>query len=277
MVANTTARLPGDMEKLLLSLGLVIGLYLGFIFLEVMYQYIHRLSISRTVLLPNTYVMDSKSLTISQNPQVAQSKPVSLSDNERAGIEFSYSFYLNVDASAFTNYAGLLHIFHKGYPSQFPLLGPGVYMHSNENTLRIYMNTYHTWNHYIDVPNLPVAKWVHVVLACTQSAMEVYVNGNLSKKLSFDGYAPYQNYQDIICFSPMKKEYRHSSIPSVDEQGFTLQGALKGMLSRLTYFSYALSYSEIQTLMNEGPSPNMDSTIVNEVPPYLADNWWASS
>jgi hypothetical protein len=68
---------------------------------------------------------------------------------------------------------------------------------------------------------------------------------------------------------------RNSLIPSVDENGFTVFGALKGMLSRLTYFSYALSYAEIQQLMNEGPSSKMDSGLnTANMPPYLDDTWW---
>jgi len=52
---------------------------------------------------------------------------------------------------------------------------------------------------------------------------------------------------------------------------------MKGMLSRLTYFNYALTYAEIQMLMNEGPSSKMDSSLMSDVPPYLADTWWSNS
>jgi hypothetical protein len=66
-------------------------------------------------------------------------------------------------------------------------------------------------------------------------------------------------------------------IPSVDENGFDVFGATKGMLSRLNYFSYALCYAEIQKLMNEGPSSQMADSALSDVPPYLADTWWAKS
>ena len=265
-------QMSGTIQQLLLSVAVVVGLYLSFVFVEVMYNYINRLSMNRTELLPFTYAMDNKTLTVSQNPTIAGSKPVHLSDNERSGIEFSYSFYINVHPSAFQQYDGLLHIFHKGYPSQFPLLGPGVYMHANNNTMRIYMNTFKTWNNFVEVQNIPIGQWAHIVMVCKQSALEVYVNGNLSRKLSFDGYAPYQNYQDIICFSQMSKKYTMGLDNILD-----VKGALKGMMSRLIYFSYALSYSEIQTLMNEGPSTKMDDNQFGEVPPYLADNWWTTT
>jgi hypothetical protein len=220
--------------------------------------------------------MDDRALTIIQNPNSAGSKSVHLSDNERTGVEFSYSFYLHVHPATFRQEEGLLHIFHKGYSSQFPLLAPGVYMRSHTNTLRVYMNTYKTWNNYVEVENIPVGKWVHIVIACQENAIEVYINGNLSRKMSFDGYAPYQNYEDINCFS-QRRITLNKTIPSVGDKGFDVFGATKGMISRLNYFSYALCYAEIQKLLNEGPSSKMESDMLKDTPPYLSDTWWAKS
>jgi hypothetical protein len=99
--------------------------------------------------------------------------------------------------------------------------------------------------------------------------------------MSFDGYAPYQNYQDIICFSQRRLTLKGSSesnkIHSLHGVDFDMFGAMKGMMSRLTYFNYALTYAEIQMLMNEGPSTKMDSSLMSDVPPYLADTWWSQS
>jgi hypothetical protein len=230
---------------------------------------------SRTELLPYTYSIDDKSINLLQNPNIPGSKSVSLSDNERSGVEFSYSFYLHVHPSTFRQELGLLHIFHKGYSQQFPLLAPGVYMRSDTNTLRVYMNTYKTWNNYVEVDNIPVAKWVHVVIVCKNNSLEIYINGNLAKKLAYDGFAPYQNYQDICCFSQRRITMKHSIVPSTDETGFDVFGSMKGLFSRLNYFSYALCYAEIQQLMNEGPSTKMDSVMNNtNIPPYLDDTWW---
>jgi hypothetical protein len=220
--------------------------------------------------------MDSKSIVIPQNPNQRDAKPVHLSRNERTGIEFSYSFYLHVHPSTFRQEYGLLHIFHKGYSSQFPLLAPGVYMRSDTNTLRVYMNTYKTWNNYVEVENIPVSKWVHVVVVCKENCLEIFINGNLSKKLPFDGYAPYQNYQDICCFNQRRLVLRPSTLPSLEEE-LNIFGVTKGLLSRLQYFSYAVSYAEIHKLLNEGPSTKMDPEQIGDVPPYLSDTWWHTS
>jgi hypothetical protein len=273
---NNSGQKPGIIPQIIFSLTLVVVLYITLLFFEIIYKYINRLYLNRTELLPYTYNIEDKSINIPQNPNTSDSKTVNLSDNERTGIEFSYAFYLNVHPSAFRQEYGLLHIFHKGYSSQFPLLAPGVYMRSDTNTLRVYMNTYKTWNNYVEVENFPVAKWVHVVVICKDNCLEVFINGNLSKKLSFDGFAPYQNFQDICCFSQRRLTLTHTKVPSTDENGFDVFGAMKGMLSRLTYFSYALSYAEIQQLMNEGPSSKMDTAATTgNIPPYLDDTWWS--
>jgi hypothetical protein len=268
---------PGIVQQILMALAFVLIIYFTFMFIELIYKYVNRLSINRVELLPYTCNMDNKAINIPQNPNRKGSKPVSFSDNERTGVEFSYSFYININPSAFRQEYGLMHMFHKGFSSQFPLLAPGVYMRSDTNTMRVYMNTYKTWNNYVEVENIPVGKWVHIVIACKDHSLEIYVNGNLSRKMSFDGYAPYQNYQDICCFSQRRITLKHANIPSVDENGLDVFGAMKGMLSRLNYFSYALCYAEIQKLMNEGPSSKMDDSALSEVPPYLADTWWAKS
>ena len=272
---TNSGEIPGIISQLMFTITLLAILYMVLLFIEVVYKYINRLSINRTVLLPNTYNIDDKSITIPQNPNIRGNKYVSPSNNERSGIEFSYTFYLNVNPGAFRQEYGLSHIFHKGYSSQFPLLAPGVYMRSDTNTLRVYMNSYKTWNNFIDIDNIPIGKWVHVGLVVSENSLVVYINGNLAKKMSFDGFGPYQNYQDIQCFSQRRITLKHSIIPSTDEHGFDVFGCLKGQLSRLNYFSYALCYAEIQKLMNEGPSSKLDSAGTSgNIPPYLNDTWW---
>ena len=275
--ANVTSS-PTLLEQALYGMAVVFIVYMVIFFTETMYIYFNRLHMNRTELLPYTYNTDNKSITVAQNPNVKGSKPISLSDNERSGVEFSYSFYLYVHPSTFRQEYGLLHLFHKGYSQPYPLMGPGVFMRSDTNTLRVYMNTFKTWNNYLEVQNIPVSKWVHLTIVCQNHGLEVYINGNLSRKMSFEGHAPYQNYQDIVCFSQRGGgELTKSKIPSVDENGFQTFGAMKGMMSRLTYFNYALTYGEIQQLMNEGPSSEMDSSMMDDKPPYLADTWWSQS
>ena len=269
----------GPLVQIIFGLFLGLVLYVVLIFIEIIYKYYNRLTMNKTTLLADTYTTDDKTQVISQNPANGgfnKSLYINVSDNERTGIEFSYSFYLNVNPSTFRQELGLLHIFHKGYAQQFPLLAPGVYMRSDTNTLRVYMNTYKTWNNYLEVENIPIGKWVHVVVSCKENSLEIFINGNISRKMSFDGFAPYQNNQDLICFSQRRITYNHTIIPSTDETGFNVYGQMKGFISRLNYFSYALGYAEIQSLMDEGPSSKYGSLSASpEIPPYLDDTWWS--
>jgi hypothetical protein len=166
-------------------------------------------------------------------------------------------------------------VFHKGYGCQYPLLGPGVYMHNNKNTMRVYMNTFSGWNKHVDIENFPIKKWVHVVLMTEDNGLNVFINGNIAKRLSFEKSVPYQNFQSIHVFS-QRRITVPKRVPSVGEEGFDVYGAMKGMVSRLIYFNYALSYTEINGLLNEGPSNKMDSASMDK-PPYLGDDWWTTN
>jgi hypothetical protein len=203
--------------------------------------------------------------------------PIGLSVNERSGIEFSYSFYLMVNPTTFTGEDTLKHVFHKGYPGPWPLMAPGVFIRGSTNTMRIFMNTHQNPYTYVDVKNIPVQKWFHVVLNCFKGGLDVYVNGNLANRISFKNTIPYQNFQDIIFFS--KGHYSGISSPRIaaipDGEVMNIDGSFQGLLSRVKYARYSLSVAEIQKLMGEGPS-NKRKTAVQEMPPYMADSWWAN-
>lgn len=117
--SETSGSLLDSIKQIVMAAAFVVIIWVVFIFFELLYKYINRMNINRTVLLPDTYVMDNKSINISQNPNFKDSKPVNLSENERTGIEFSYSFYMQINPSSFKSDAGLYHIFHKGYPHNF--------------------------------------------------------------------------------------------------------------------------------------------------------------
>jgi hypothetical protein len=241
--------------------------------------YINRLEANRVDLLPLTYVMNSGPQQIVQNPNLPNALTALPSSNEPTGVEFTYSFFINVPQQAFNTSGpiGLKHIFHKGSPGQYPLLGPGVYMHSQTNTMRIYMNTYDTWNNFAEVPNFPVGKYVHITIVCRSMHLEIYVNGNIASRIGFNISPPYQNYGDIYAFYNSKPRVP-TTLPSLEgDTSFQILGVCEGQLSRLTYFNYALSYSEINKMMNQGPSPYVASQNGSNTTTYLVDNWWTAN
>lgn len=203
--------------------------------------------------------------------------PILRSVNERSGIEFAYSFFINVNPSTFSGDDTLKHVFHKGFMNPWPLMGPGVFIRANTNTMRIFMNTHANPYTYIDIKNIPVQKWFHVVLNCFNGGLDIYINGNLANRLKYDNTVPYQNYQDLHLFS--KAHYSQYSNPRIaalpEGETMHINGAFQGKFSSLKYARHALSSFEIERLASEGPS-SIERKIAPQLPPYLSDNWWSN-
>jgi hypothetical protein len=266
----------GIVPQILLALALATILYIILMSLELVYKSLRQVTGTRVDLIPFTVSAADKPREFEQDPSTRNAKLLPLSDNERSGAEFTYSFYLWVNPSSFRQEEGLLHILHKGHPKPFPLLGPGVFLKSNTNTLRVYMNSSKTWNNFIDVENIPVKKYVHVAIVARSNAIEVYINGNLAKKLNMDGAVLYQNFGNLYVFS-QRPCVLSTAIRSLNSDSpMQIFGTYNGNLSNLVYFSYAVSYTELQSLVAEGPSKRTEST-TEEAPPYLEDAWWTQS
>jgi hypothetical protein len=259
----------------LLVLSLLFFFFTSIEFLLMSYQ---RIGGKHIQLLPLTVTAEDKMLTFQQNKtKYADAKQIPLSDNERTGIEFTYSFYLFIHPSTFTGEDVLFHVMHKGYNNPWPLMGPGVFVRGNSNTLRVIMNTYRNPYTFMDIENIPVRKWFHCVLLCRKNSLEVYINGNLRKKLPFEGTLPYQNFQNLICFSPGKKTIFGSQVAVLGtDNNLQFEGSFRGNMSNLTYLAYAASYTEIQGLMDLGVSKKTMSSEMDK-PPYLVDTYWTTT
>jgi hypothetical protein len=273
---DSTGLVQSYPAQAVLALVILLGLHILFFLFEYTYRLMQGIDKTETVIMDYT-LSSSKSKTFTQDPSDANSKQLYLSDNERTGAEFTYSFFLFVDPTCFGTDDGLLHIFHKGYSFQYPLLGPGVYMHNNKNTMRVYMNTFSTWNSYVDVDDFPVKKWVHVALVCQENGLDVFINGNVAKRLNFQKSVPYQNYQNLYVFNRRRVMIRgtNGKTPSLNDEVFNVFGSIAGLISNLSYHSYALSYTELNGLLQAGPSKKVESD-TQDLPPYLTDDWWVS-
>lgn len=268
----------GFFQQVLLVLILLSLLFFIFISTEYLVMSYQRIGGKHIQLIPMTVTAEDKMLTFQQNKtQYADAKQIPLSDNERTGIEFTYSFFLFIHPSTFTGEDTLYHVMHKGYINPWPLMGPGVFVRGNNNTLRVVMNTYRNAYTYMDVENIPVRKWFHCVLLCRKNSLEIYINGNLRKKLPFEGTLPYQNFQNLICFSPLKKTVFGSQVPSLGTgTDLRFDGSFRGNMSNLVYLSYAASFTEIQSLMDLGVSKKTMSSQMDK-PPYLVDTYWTTN
>jgi len=274
--------------QVLTGITIVFLLYLVLATLEYVYKSFTRMWKDRVELFPNTYTSGSRMYTAIQNPSNTESKTIYISKNQRSGIEFSYSMFVFLNSDTFsTGHHTLQHILHKGYNQLYPLLGPGLFCWGDTNTIRVYMNCYDTWNNYSDIQNIPVDKWFHITISCKANTLYVYINGNLKTKMSLSASTPpYQNYGNVYLFNSRKMTIRPNPTSSLNlDPDFTgnqpaltslvFDGSAKGMASRVYYFSYALTYSEIQSLMHEGPSSVMSGTDMS-LAPYLSDTWWTN-
>jgi hypothetical protein len=272
----------------IVSLGVVFFILAA---LEYFYKIYYSMSSTKVEILKDTSVSSNPMIIVTQNPSLTTSKTILASDNEFSGIEFSYSFFLNIGSDTFNNNSTQLkHVFHKGYAMPYPLLSPGVFILNSENTMRIFMSSFNNWANYVDIQNIPVDKWFHTALVYKKAGLEVYINGNLFKKIPFlNGDLPYQNFENVYIFNrfngtlpvtvPAVKNFTDSTSSAHDPNFYTsFGGQMTGSLSRLNYFRYALGFSDIQSLMNEGPSKKIQGQPGNNrVTPYLQDTWWTTT
>lgn len=191
-----------------------------------------------------------KSLVVAQDPADPNSVPLNRSDNESGGTEFTYSLWMVVDNFVY-NKDKWKHVFHKGSNPPYPNRAPGVYLHPNKNSLRIYMNTYEKILDYVDIDNIPVRKWIHLAIVLREKIFDIYVNGTLKKRHVFSSL-PRQNFGDLWV---------------------NLNGGFEGYLSNMRYYQYALNYNDIEDIVSNGPSDDTcgDS---KDLPGYLNDRWW---
>jgi hypothetical protein len=296
-VTGTILTGEGAFSQVLFGMVLVIVIYLVLASVEYMYTSYTRMYKDRVELFPDTYVSGPRMFTITQNPNIKGSKTIYFSDNQRSGIEFSYSLFININSGTFNNSdtSSLYHILHKGYGRAYPLLGPGIFCWGHVNKLRIFMNCYDTWNNYTDIENIPVDKWFHLTVSCKGNTLYAYINGNLKTKIALSNNTPpYQNYGNVYAFNNRKLQLTAANTQSLLKDpmfsdpiapltSITFNGAIKGMISRVYYFSYALTYSEIQTLLHMGPSstiskdPNTGNLADTDIDgAYLSDTWWVN-
>ena len=188
-------------------------------------------------------------LVISQDPENKSSIIIKRSEG-RNGIEFSYQFWMLIDDLNYKS-GEWKHVFHKGNSSSYPNRAPGVVIHPNTNALRIYMNSVDRILEYVDVDNIPIKKWIHVAIVLRNKELDIYING----------------------FLKVRKEL--SSLPRQNDGDFWVNmfGGFEGYLSKIRYHDYAISFTEIDNAIKNGPS---DSACIDsgEKPPYLDNKWW---
>jgi len=195
-----------------------------------------------------TGMVDAKQqIIIPQEPSSQGAITITRSVNATDGIEFTWSVWIYIDDLTY-NSGKYKCVFYKGndYASNpntneeqqglnFPNNAPGMYIAPNTNNLVVFMNTFNVINEEITIPDIPLNKWVNVIIRCQNNTLDVYINGTIIKSHHLHG-VPKQNYGDVY-IAP--------------------NGGFSGYISNLWYYNYALGTSAITKLVNNGPDLNM--------------------
>jgi len=261
---------PGEIG---LGIGIVILTGVAFYVIQSVFNMAETVQNRYVEILPYTVNSEDKQIIIQQDSnKYSDAKPILSSDNERTGIEFAYSFWLAVNESTFDGSDVLHNVFYKGYDNNpWPLMSPGVFIKGDTNTMRIVFGNYTDPYNHIDIENIPVNKWFHVVLNFQKLSLEVHINGKMVNKLSFEKALPYSNYGNINIFNTITK-----TVTVPNNRIIAYKGAISGKLSNLIYTRYAVSYNEIQNFYNKGPSTVVKASSSVELPPYLSSDWYTS-
>jgi len=198
--------------------------------------------------------------TIPADPSVENSVPILRSNNERDGIEFTWSVWLYIDDLEY-NRGVMKHIFHKGDAElsmsssgtniKSTSVCPALYLDQQKNSLVVFMNTFGSMNNKVVIDDIPLNKWINVAIRLEGKTMDIYINGKVSKRHIFKS-VPMQNYGDTYV---------------------NANGGYSGMISDLWYHNRALTGVEILNIVKDGPSLSAQDDI-KVFPPYFSLKWY---
>ena len=205
-------------------------------------------------------------VVIPQDPSNKNSIPILRSVNQRDGIEFTWSVWLYI--KDIKPEGQVKYIFHKGNSGitnnsehehvqdgmNFPNNGPGMYIDSGKNALIVVMNTFDNIMEEIRIDNIPMNKWINVMIRCEGKTVDVYINGAIAKRHVLTN-VPKQNYGNIY---------------------INANGGFNGNLSDLRYFDKSLGLSKIQSIVEKGANLKVGKKdeIETNKPPYLSLRWY---
>ena len=243
---------PGLLNHLLLVLIGIVVVLLVFKLIEVVINRFKSRTVGSPYLVPKTKDAQ-KDLVIAQDPRKEAAIPLRRSLNEQEGLEFSYVWWMYIEDFEYKK-GSWKHVFHKGSNDSWPNRAPGVWLHPNDNKMRVYMNSYKKIANYVDIDNIPVGKWFSCGVVVTQNYLDVYINGYLKSRLALEGI-PKQNFGDVY---------------------INAFGGYNGYLSRMRYYDYAIPFHTLQAHNETGP--DMELPYENrQMPPYLTPYWWANN
>lgn len=205
-------------------------------------------------------MVDAKQMIIfPQDPSNNGAVTIYRSVNATDGLEFTWSTWILIN-NLQTNAGIFKHIFSKGNDNLTengmiqPNNAPGLYIAPNTNELVVVMNTYNVINEEIVIPNIPINKWLNVIIRCQNTTLDVYINGTIARSINLLG-VPKQNFGNVYV---------------------AMNGGFDGYISNLWYYNYALGTSSIQNIINNGPNTTMigGNGLADKMYNYLSLRWF---
>ena len=208
--------------------------------------------------LINGMIDATQMITFTQDPSLNGSATIYRSNNATDGIEFTWSVWIFINNLQYLE-GQYKHVFYKGNNNlesnglNFPNNAPGLYIAPNTNALIVMMNTFNDINEETVIPDIPLNKWVNVIIRCQNNKLDIYVNGTITRSVQLMG-VPKQNYGDVFV------------------------AANGGFNGYIWYYNYALGTSEISNITAKGPNTTLTSTsslnTVLKDPNYLSLRWY---
>ena len=213
-------------------------------------------------------------LSISQDPANKDGKMIKRSNNKQGGAEYTWSTWIYLKDKQTDNNTKRKLIFTKGdgnppdftssstNPSGYKTANsPGVYVYtdvSGLSSLEVVLDLVgSTEPQKITISNMPHNKWVHLAIRLQNKIVDVYMNGVVS----------------------VRKEL--SSLPKHNYLNVTV-GGMKGSISNLQYFGYAMNVFEINNIVVRGPnlkSSSLSSDAQNKSgnSSFLSNIWYKNA
>lgn len=249
-----------------LKFVLITALLVGLILLG--YKLLFKKVKSDGVTLLDKAIEGDKPMVISQDPDNENHVLIRKSENQKFGIEFTYSFWIIL--SSLEKNGQWKHVFHKGNKTSYPDRCPGVWIHPNTNDLRIYLNTQNDPLSFLDVKNIPMKKWVNVTITFKQGK-----TGTNTMLNNLDDNLP--NTVDVFVNGLLKSTKSFDTTPKLNDGDFWINmfGGFDGLIGKIKYFSRCVNFEKIQELVDD--CPNDHTCGIDAVcPPYLDTDYWFS-
>ena len=219
-------------------------------------------------------VQANQRLAFPQDPSNSNSLSLQRSVNGPDGIEFTWSVWIYIESlPSETSTQEYYHVFNKGNSDLdtngsglvYPNNAPGLYIRPVKEDVRdlelvIIMNTFDAINdNEIIIPNIPLNKWINVLIRCQNTTIDIYINGTIAQSIDLD-YIPKQNYGDVYV---------------------ALNGGFDGYISNLKYYNYALGTNAIQSITQIGPNLKMigdenGTAMKSKYSKYFSLSWYFS-